>query len=160
MKNKTFWKTAAVSMGTMMVLASGTLTALAVDETAAAEETAPSTIGMLVSTFGLPVLLLVFLYFIMLRPQMKQDKEAKAMRSNLQIGDEVVTSGGIVGIVLRVEEQTETVILETGSDRLKIRLLRDAIVRNVTAAEQAEAEKEARKKARLSAMPAKEKKDE
>lgn len=160
MKNKTFWKTAAVSMGTMMVLASGTLTALAVDETAAAEETAPSTIGMLVSTFGLPVLLLVFLYFIMLRPQMKQDKEAKAMRSNLQIGDEVVTSGGIVGIVLRVEEQTETVILETGSDRLKIRLLRDAIVRNITAAEQAEAEKEARKKARLSAMPAKEKKDE
>lgn len=160
MQNKTFWKTAAASLGTVTILAAGSLTAFAAEEQAAQAPETTSTTSMLLSTFGLPILLLVFLYFIMLRPQMKQDKAVKAMRSNLQIGDEVVTSGGIVGIVLRVEEQTETVILETGSDRLKIRLLREAIVRNVTATEQAEAEKEAKKKARLSAVPSKEKKDE
>lgn len=158
MRNKNFWKTAVISAGCWLTFLTGSLTAFAAEEEAA--ESGSSTLSMLLSTFGLPILLLVFLYFIMLRPQMKQDKETKAMRSNLQIGDEIVTSGGIVGIILRIEEQTDTVILETGSDRLKIRLLREAIVRNVTATEQAEAEKEAKKKAKLSAVPAKEKKDE
>ena len=57
-----------------------------------------------------------------------------------------MTIGGIVGIVLRVEDATETVVLETGSDRLKIRLKQDAIKENITAAEQAAAEKAAKDK--------------
>ncbi|MCR5718463.1 MAG: preprotein translocase subunit YajC [Oscillospiraceae bacterium] len=103
-------------------------------------------IGAMFTTLGIPLLLLVFLYFIMIRPQQKQEKETREMQKNLQIGDEVVTIGGIVGIVLRVEEATGTVVLETGSDRLKIRLKQDAIRENITAAEQLAAEKAEKEK--------------
>ncbi|MBP0972975.1 MAG: preprotein translocase subunit YajC [Oscillospiraceae bacterium] len=118
------------------------------------------TIMSLVSTIGLPLLLLVFLYLLMIRPQQKQEKQTREMQKNLQVGDEVVTIGGIVGIVLRVEESTDTVILETGSDRLKIRMKQDAIKENVTAMEQAAAEKAAKEKAKRSKMAIGKPKDE
>ena len=82
------------------------------------------------------------------------------MQKNLQVGDEVVTIGGIVGIVLRVEDATETVVLETGSDRLKIRLKQDAIKENVTAMEQAAAAKAEKDKKKTSLLPTGKPKDE
>jgi preprotein translocase subunit YajC len=88
----------------------------------------------------------------MIRPQQKQEKETREMQKNLQVGDEVITIGGIVGIVLRIEEATETVVLETGSDRLKIRLKQDAIKENVTAREQMEAEKAEKDKKKANAV--------
>lgn len=78
------------------------------------------------------VLLFVFLYFIMIRPQKKKEKEAKEMRGNLQIGDEVTTIGGIIGIVVRKDEKTGTVVIETGGDRSKIRVKTWAISENNT----------------------------
>ena len=46
----------------------------------------------------LPIILMVAVfYFVGIRPQKKQEKEAKAMRDGLAIGDEIVTFGGIVG---------------------------------------------------------------
>ena len=50
------------------------------------------------------VIVLVALYFIMIRPQRKKEKETIRMRSNIQIGDEILTIGGIVGIVVRKGE--------------------------------------------------------
>ena len=47
------------------------------------------------------------------------------MRKNLQIGDEVVTAGGIVGIVTQIKD--DTVVVETGGDRSKIRVQKWAI---------------------------------
>lgn len=82
------------------------------------------------------------------------------MQKNLQIGDEVVTIGGIVGIVLRIEDATETVILETGSDRLKIRMKQDAIKENITAMEQAAAEKAEKEKKKMNGIAAGKPKDE
>lgn len=149
--------TALTSAGTM--LGAGSLTVFA-DDAAAAADTTGGTIGALFSTLGLPILLLVFLYFIMIRPQQKQEKQTREMQKNLQVGDEVVTIGGIVGIVLRVEDATETVILETGSDRLKIRMKQDAIRENVTAAEQAAAEKAEKDKKKANALTAGKPKDE
>ena len=96
---------------------------------------------MLISTLVFPILVLIFLYFIMIKPQQKQEKEILDMQKNLQIGDEVITAGGIVGFVLKIEENTQTVVLETGSDRLKIRVLQNKIMKNVTAEEAAAAEK-------------------
>jgi preprotein translocase subunit YajC len=53
----------------------------------------------------LPIILMfVVLYFLMIRPQMKRAKEHKAMVEALQKGDEVITSGGIVGKVTRVAD--------------------------------------------------------
>jgi preprotein translocase subunit YajC len=53
----------------------------------------------------LPILLMfVVLYFLMIRPQMKRAKEHKSMIEALQKGDEVVTSGGVVGRVAKIDE--------------------------------------------------------
>ena len=50
------------------------------------------------------VLMFVLLYFLMIRPQMKRAKEAKAMVDALQKGDEVVTAGGILGRISKIGE--------------------------------------------------------
>lgn len=79
----------------------------------------------------LPILLIVVvMYFILIRPQRKRDKEMQKMRNSLQVGDEVTTSGGIIGRVVSLRE--DTVVIETGSDRSKIRIKRWAIQSNET----------------------------
>lgn len=152
--NKKFLKFAASLMGVSTMTAMGTITAFAEEAAAAADQ--PSTVSMLISTFAFPLILLAALYFIMIRPQRKMEKETKEMQNSLQIGDEVITIGGIVGIVLRVEDATKTVVLETGSDRLKIRMMQDAIKENVTAREAAEAEKAEKLKAKTQPKSTKE----
>ena len=58
----------------------------------------------------LPIILMfVLLYFLMIRPQMKRAKEQKAMVEALQKGDEVVTAGGIVGRITKLNDQYVTV---------------------------------------------------
>ena len=81
---------------------------------------------LLVAMFGV-------LYFFMIRPQRKKDKELQEMRSRLEVGDEVVTTGGVIGRVVSMKD--DTVVVETGTDRSKIRFLRSAIQYNTTAAE-------------------------
>ena len=160
MMRKTMMKVIAALSGAAMGTA-GTLQVCAADAAAAGSGEAGSMgISSLLMTLGLPALLLVVLYFMMIRPQQKQEKQTREMQKNLQVGDEVVTIGGIVGIVLRVEEATETVILETGSDRLKIRMKQEAIKENVTAMEQAAAEKAAKDKAKRDKMAIGKPKDE
>ncbi len=88
-----------------------------------------STLAMLIQ-FGPIVLIFVVFYFFMIRPQKKKEKEIQRMRSNLQVGDEVVTSGGIIGRVVSIRE--DTVVIETGSDRSKVRIARWAIQTNNT----------------------------
>ena len=88
--------------------------------------TAGSMLGMLLPM----ILMFVILYFFMIRPQKKRDKEIQNMRSGLQIGDEVVTTGGIIGIVVSLKE--DTLVIETGSDRSKVRIARWAVAQNNT----------------------------
>ena len=76
------------------------------------------------------VLIIVFFYFLIIRPQKKQEKKEAEMRNALQIGDEVVTNGGIVGIVFSIKD--DTLVIETGSDRSKIRVMKWAIAKNLT----------------------------
>ena len=76
------------------------------------------------------VLVVFFFYFLIIRPQKKQEKKEKEMRENLEVGDEVITNGGIVGIVFSIKD--DTVLIETGSDRSKIRVMKWAIARNNT----------------------------
>ena len=74
------------------------------------------------------VLMIGAMYFFMIRPQKKQERETNDMRNNLQVGDEITTIGGIIGKIISIKE--ETVMIETGHDRTKIRILKSA-VRNV-----------------------------
>ena len=102
------------------------------------------------------VIVLVALYFIMIRPQRKKEKETIRMRSNIQIGDEILTIGGIVGIVVRKGE--DTVVIETGGDRSKLRIRIEAVQENLTAQEEAAKEKKEKQNAKLTpGAPKKEK---
>ena len=87
------------------------------------------------------VLLFAVMYFILIRPQKKKDKEAKAMQSSLQVGDEIVTIGGIVGLVVQVNE--DTIVIETTGNRNKIRLKNWAVQENLTMTENAKRKQEA-----------------
>ena len=78
-----------------------------------------------IGTIILMVVLFVALYFFMIRPQKKQEKEVQNMRNNLQVGDEITTIGGIIGKIVSIKE--ETVMIETGHDRARIRILRSAV---------------------------------
>jgi preprotein translocase subunit YajC len=65
----------------------------------------------------LPIILMfVLLWFLMIRPQMKRQKEHKAMVDALQKGDEVVTAGGVVGKITKVAEAYVTVEIATGTE--------------------------------------------
>ncbi len=72
-------------------------------------------------------LIIVALYFIMIRPQSKKRKKEEAMRKGAQIGDEITTIGGITGRIVSIKEENETLVIETGTDRSKIRIKRWAI---------------------------------
>lgn len=76
---------------------------------------------MIVIVFGV-------MYFILIRPQKKRDKEIAEMRNSLQVGDEVITVGGIIGRVVVIKE--DNLIIETGNDRSKIRIKRYAVQSN------------------------------
>ena len=67
----------------------------------------------------------VLMYFLMIRPQKKQEREINDMRNNLQVGDEITTIGGIIGKIVSIKE--ETITIETGHDRTKMRLLKSAV---------------------------------
>lgn len=81
------------------------------------------------------VIVIIAFYFVLIRPQQKKDKEDKAMRENLDIGDEIVTAGGIIGRIVSIKD--DTLVIETGSDRSKIRITKWAVSQNLTAAEAA-----------------------
>lgn len=78
-----------------------------------------------ISLFFTMALMLVLLYFMIYRPQKKQEKKDAAMRKSLEIGDQVTTIGGVIGRVVAIKD--DTFVLETGADRIKIRFLKTAI---------------------------------
>lgn len=97
------------------------------DEAAGAANANVSGIGSWSTIIMLVVLLVVF-YFLIIRPQKKQEKETQNMRNALQVGDEITTIGGIIGKIISIKD--ETLMLETGKDKTRIRILKSA-VRNV-----------------------------
>lgn len=105
--------------------------------------------------------IIIFFYFILIRPQKKQDKEAQAMRDSVQIGDEIMTKGGIIGFVVKKTE--DTIVIETGGDKSKLRIKSWAIQENITmtekAAEAAKAAKAAKTKGAEMITTGKSKKD-
>lgn len=74
------------------------------------------------------VLLVVFIsliYFMMIRPQKKRDKEITDMRSSLKAGDQIVTVGGIVGRIVRIND--ERILIETGTNKTKMEIVKTAV---------------------------------
>ena len=111
------------------------------------------------------IAMIAIMYFLMIRPQRKKQKEEQTMRDNIQIGDEITTIGGIMGKVVTVKE--DSLVIETGADRNKMKIARWAVSTNNTANEKLAAEREAakaaqekEKEARLEAKGKKKKKKE
>ena len=65
------------------------------------------------------------MYFLLIRPQRKKEKEISEMRASLGVGDEIVTIGGIVGKVVKIGE--EELVIQVGSDKTKILVKKWAI---------------------------------
>ena len=76
-------------------------------------------------TIGMIGIVLVVFYFFGVRPQKKQEQAVAQMRDSLQVGDEITTIGGIIGKIVSIKE--ETMIIETGRDHTRIRLLKSAV---------------------------------
>ena len=112
-------------------------------------------LSILTTLIPLALIIVVF-YFLLIRPEKKRSKQMKEMLDNLQIADEVVTTGGIIGRVLSVKE--DTVLIETGSDRTKLRILRTSIAENRTVHENVEPAVPLKKKKQDA--PAEDKKEE
>lgn len=75
------------------------------------------------------ILLVIVMYFLMIRPQKKKDKQIQEMRNSLQVGDEIVTIGGLRGKIVKVKE--ESIILQVGVEKVKLEFEKWA-VSNVT----------------------------
>ncbi len=78
-------------------------------------------------SIGMILVMVVLMYFILIRPQKKQEKEANEMKNNLEVGDEVTTIGGIIGEIVSIKG--ETITIETSKAHTKIRFLKDAVKR-------------------------------
>lgn len=65
------------------------------------------------------VILFALMYFMMIRPQKKKDKEVKQMRDSLSIGDEVITIGGIHGKIVKVNDEIVTLEMAHAKQRIE-----------------------------------------
>ncbi len=77
--------------------------------------------GQLLSALPVYAAVIGGMYFFLIRPQQKKRKEEEELRSNLQIGDEVTTIGGIVGKVISVKDDTDSLVIESGSEKIRIK---------------------------------------
>ena len=94
---------------------------------------APATQGSGMSMWIMLALMFVVMWFFMIRPQRKQQKELEKFRNELKRGDKVITSGGIYGTVDEVKEKT--VLLKVDGD-VKLRVDKQCLVRDYTEAQQ------------------------
>lgn len=89
-----------------------------------------STLASMLTPFLFLGLMFAAMYFLMIRPQKKQQKKEKEMRDNLRIGDQIITIGGICGRVMKITD--EDIVVETGAGRHKITMKKWAVQVNET----------------------------
>ena len=107
------------------------------------------------------ILIVVVFYFLMIRPENKRKKEAEKMRSNLSVGDQITTIGGITGTVVSIKD--DKFVIETSADQVRVELCKWALSTNDSAEEKAKAEQkriaEEKAKAKVAKKAKQEKKD-
>ena len=87
--------------------------------------------GSTVSTIIMVVALIAIFYFLLIRPENKKKKQTTEMRNSLKVGDKITTIGGIQGTICHIKD--ETLVIETGADRVRIEFTRWAISSNDSA---------------------------
>lgn len=81
--------------------------------------------GSMWPTILMILAMVAIFYFFIMRPENKKKKAANEMRENLKVGDVITTIGGVVGTICALKE--ETIVMETGADRVRIEFTRWAI---------------------------------
>ena len=109
--------------------------------------------GSTVSTIIMVVALIAIFYFLLIRPENKKKKKLNEMRSNLKVGDDIVTIGGMMGKVVHVTD--DSVTFETSEDQVRIQVAKWAISTNARAEAQAAKEAQERKAAKQKAKETK-----
>ena len=112
----------------MNLLADAAQTTATTDAAAATEMSAGATFIAYAVQLVPMILIFVVFYFVLIRPQRKKDKEAKAMLDNLKVGDRICTIGGIYGTIVKIKDDGLTV--EVGEQKTQLVFARWAI-RNV-----------------------------
>ena len=112
----------------MNLLADAAQTTATTDAAAATEMSAGATFIAYAVQLVPMILVFVVFYFVLIRPQRKKDKEAKAMLDNLKVGDRICTIGGIYGTIVKIKDDVLTV--EVGEQKTQMVFARWAI-RNV-----------------------------
>lgn len=77
------------------------------------------------SMVALPLLLIAVMYFILIRPQSKRQKQWQSMLSSIKSGDRVTTAGGIRGTILSIKD--DSIILKVAPDGIKVEVAKTAI---------------------------------
>ena len=77
------------------------------------------------STILMLLVMVAIFYFLLIRPESKRKKAMAKMRSELAVGDEITTIGGIIGTICAVKD--ETIVIETGADRVRIEFAKWAV---------------------------------
>ena len=95
------------------------------------------------------VVMVVVFYFFLIRPENKKKKAANEMRNALKVGDNITTIGGLIGDVVSVKD--DSIVVETGADKVRVEFTKWAVSSNNTAEKAAAKEKEAAIAARKSA---------
>ncbi len=91
--------------------------------------------GVGLMNFVIMAVFILGMYFLLIRPSSKRKKQEDQMRNSLEVGDEITTIGGICGRVLSIKDDGDTFIIETGTDRNKIKIKKWAIASCDTAKE-------------------------
>jgi preprotein translocase subunit YajC len=76
---------------------------------------------------GFLLIFIFIMYFLLIRPQRKKEKAINEMRNSLQVGDEIITIGGICGKI--VKTRPESLIIQVGVDKIKFEVMRWGISR-------------------------------
>lgn len=79
------------------------------------------------------ILLIVIMYFMLIKPQKKREKQVNQMRSNLHVGDDIITIGGICGKIVKTKE--DSIIIQVGADKIKFEMMRWSVSKVVDTVE-------------------------
>lgn len=77
--------------------------------------------GQLASHLIMYAVVIFGLYLVVFRPNQKRKKQEEALRKSLSIGDEVTTIGGIVGRIVSIKEDSDSLVIESASEKIRVK---------------------------------------
>lgn len=84
-----------------------------------------STGGSILGALAMPLFFIVFMYFVLIRPQKKRQQQHQEMINSVKVGETITTSGGIVGKIINIKD--DEVVVETSIERTQIKIKKWAI---------------------------------